>query len=376
MTRNLLRRAAALAGGTALAIGALVVGPAAPAAASTTGDALFFASPNSDQLVIQTGSLRTSLTTFPTARVLAGHFTQATGAQAFLYNPGGGADGLVDVILEKSALQAQFSPSPVTGTYQPFVADLDGNGRDDIVWYAPGRPSDHIWFFQTDGSVESVEVTITGDFRPIPVHLDATSGKGRTAILWYAPGTATDALWVFAGTGHSSQRLRIDGRYVPLVGRFRNPNAADSQQQVLFADTEHGTGWLWTYPKGKATARSERVPVPRGRMPVVFDPTIGVDWEGIFWYGPGPAGELFQTLANDDGKPVSSSLQIRATQRVLRDPTGHSAAQEIVLLGSGTAARSIMLGGEGAPALGTVTPIPNVPAAPIAARTTFLIPPG
>lgn len=375
MARTWIRRWGAVAASVALGTTALVAGTAAPAAADTNGDALFFASPTSDQLVVVAGTRRTALTTFPTAQVLAGHFTQDTGAQAFLYNPGSGPDALVDVIAEGGGLQAQLSPTTVNGTYRPFVADLDGNGRDDIVWYAPGRASDHIWFFGTDGTVESVEVTITGDFRPLPIHLDAATGPGRTAVLWYAPGPANDALWVFDGTSHSSRRLRIDGRYQTVAAPLRAPKAGTSDQQVLFADTEHGTGWLWTFPTGKVEPRSERVTVPRGRIPVAHDPAIGVEWEGVFWYGPGPASELFQSFASD-GKPHVGGTQISATQRVLRDPTGHSAAQEIVLLGSGTTARSIMLGAEGAPTLGTVTPIPNVPAAPIAARTTFLIPPG
>ena len=130
------RTAIAVAG---LLAAASAVLPARPAAASTAQDAIFFASPSSDQVVVLAGGMRTSVTAFPTAHVLAGHFTSTGGAQAFLYNPGPGPDGLLDVKRNGDALKTQFTAAPVGGSFRPVVADLDLDGNDDIFWYAPGQ---------------------------------------------------------------------------------------------------------------------------------------------------------------------------------------------------------------------------------------------
>ena len=39
-----------------------------------------------------------------------------------------------------------------TARYQPSVADIDGDGRDDILWYAPGSAADSLWFGRASGA--------------------------------------------------------------------------------------------------------------------------------------------------------------------------------------------------------------------------------
>ena len=48
--------------------------------------------------------------------------------------------------------------SPVTGTYKPFVGDFDGNGRDDVFWYAPGAAADSIWYGRSNRAFVKVAV--------------------------------------------------------------------------------------------------------------------------------------------------------------------------------------------------------------------------
>ncbi|MGN6695275.1 MAG: hypothetical protein ACTHN0_13955, partial [Aquihabitans sp.] len=62
MRRSNRRRAALAAAGVLAAATALV--PSQPASASIAGEAVFFASPNSDQVVVLAGGMRTSVTQF------------------------------------------------------------------------------------------------------------------------------------------------------------------------------------------------------------------------------------------------------------------------------------------------------------------------
>ncbi len=50
--------------------------------------------------------------------------------------------------VDTSAAFTSTSPS-VYGTYEPFTGDFDGDGIDDIFWYAPGTAADTIWWNTT-----------------------------------------------------------------------------------------------------------------------------------------------------------------------------------------------------------------------------------
>ena len=370
MRRSTRRRAALVAAGVLAAATGLV--PARPASASISGEAVFFASPNSDQVVVLAGGMRTSVTQFPVTQVLAGHFTADGGAQAFLYNPGPGPDGLLDVERNGEGLKTQFTSAPVGGTFQPFVSDFDRDGRDDIFWYAPGAAKDYVWFFEADGSVTTVPVSVNGSFRPLPVLVDGINAEpDHQGILWYAPGSAPDRWWMFTGRSFSSEPVSINGRYRPVVGSFWSRNYGTSAEQVLFYDPTGGKNALWSFHRGDGNHRSDPVTSPgAGYTPIVTKAGMhGADY--VYWYGPGSRQEKVWRF-DGSGKVVTNVFPaINRTSRILRDPQGRSAAEELVFLGEGTSASTYQLAPEHAPVFGTVTNINGLPRAPRAASTWF-----
>lgn len=370
MRRSTHRRVAVAAAALLAAASALI--PARPAAASISGEAVFFASPQSDQVVVLAGGMRATVTQFPVAQVLAGHFTSDAGAQAFLYNPGSGPDGLLDVTRDGDGLTTQFTSAPVGGTFQPFVSDLDLDGHDDIFWYAPGAAKDYVWFFEGDGSVTSVPVSVNGSFRPLPVTVDGINAEpDHQGILWYAPGAAPDRWWMFTGRSFSSKPVSINGRYRPVVGEFHQANYGRSADQVLFYDPLGGQNWLWSFHRGDGGHASEPVGSPGpGYTPVVTQGGLhGNDF--AYWYGPGSRPEKLSWFGAGNKMTTGAMPAINRSTRIMLDRQGRSASEELVMLGEGPSASTMQLAPEHVPTLGTVTQINGLPRAPRAASTWF-----
>ncbi|HUW02794.1 MAG TPA: family 43 glycosylhydrolase [Acidimicrobiales bacterium] len=120
---------------------------------------------------------------------------------------------------ELSGVTPRIRNYTVNGFYQyPQVGDFDGNGTDDILWYAPGTRPDYVWFFRHDGSYRSERRTANGVYVPMTGDFD---GNGIDDIVWYGPGGSPDYEWNFAPGGSYTSRPRtVNGRYTTIIGDF------------------------------------------------------------------------------------------------------------------------------------------------------------
>jgi hypothetical protein len=89
---------------------------------------------------------------------------------------------------------AGFSPLAISvnGTYQPSVADLDGDDRADILWYAAGSAGDYVWFGRSAGAPASRGISVLGQYVPLTADLDATAGDD---IVWFQANAPTTPVW-------------------------------------------------------------------------------------------------------------------------------------------------------------------------------------
>lgn len=147
----------------------------------------------------------------------------------------------------------RFASTPLTmgGSYTPVVADLDGDGASDLVLYQPLGAPDYQWrggpsvgttAGGTGGFAQSA-TTVTQRFTPFVGDLD---GDGRDDIVWYEAGAATDVIWFgLPGAGHRSRHIVVNGTYRPLVADLD----ADDGEDVLWYGGEPSPLW-WSHVEG------------------------------------------------------------------------------------------------------------------------------
>ena len=196
----------------------------------------------------------------------------------FWYAPGSAPDYLWLAWGDGSFLSLRVS---VGGRFRPVVGDFDGDRFDDISWYAPHGGADYLWRGQPGAAFISSKLDVGGDYRPVGADVD---GNGRSDILWYAPGPAADHLWRWTGTGFSSTRLSIGGTFTRVVGDF-DGNGSDDIFWYAPGDRPDSL-WRWN---GSGFS-SQRQDITGVYKPVVGD-VNGDRRDDVFWYAPGTGSD-------------------------------------------------------------------------------------
>src|SRR5918993_21068 len=100
------------------------------------------------------------------------------------------------------------APSPAGAQaetiYDTVAGNFWGGPREEAFSYASGPEADYLISFYNDGyaggplSFQSYDYVVNGRYTPVAGDFD---GDGLDEILWYAPGPAADDLWNFTGYG-------------------------------------------------------------------------------------------------------------------------------------------------------------------------------
>ncbi len=172
----------------------------------------------------------------------------------------------------------------INGTYTPLPGDFTGDGRQDIIWYAPGSSADYLWRGKADGSFTSTPLSINGTYQPL---IGDFTGDGTDDVIWYGPGSSPDNLWLARGDGSfKSAPLSITATYQPLVGEFSGDDVAD----VIWYRPGGASDWLWKGTE-RGVFRSSKITINGTYRPVVAD--VDGNWvDDIVWYAPGTAGDV------------------------------------------------------------------------------------
>ncbi|MFN0090275.1 MAG: FG-GAP repeat domain-containing protein [Acidimicrobiales bacterium] len=236
---------------------------------------------------------------------LVGDFDGDNFPDVFIYTPDGGGDFVL-----YGSLPGQSAPSPtpvprtVTSGYTPMVGDFDGDTNDDIFWYAQLGGNSYIWWGidnnRNMGSSDSVSRVVAGGYDS---RVGDFNGDGKDDILWYAQLGGNSYMWTAtgardeAGAFTDSAPFNPVGGYVPQVGDF---DGSGDEEIFWYAPT--GGSWIWWSSTDRGADQF------RGAVGG-YSPTVG-DYNGdnrkdIFWYAPfggtswawyGGAGTTFTEL--------------------------------------------------------------------------------
>ena len=203
-----------------------------------------------------------------------------------------------------AALLETFA-QPVGGTYTPLVGDFDGDGDDDIFWYAPGRARDFLWRANGDGRFTPLSRTVNGTYLPFTGNFD---GDGDDDIYWYAPGRANDYIWRADGINIFAGFLRrVYGTYSPRTGDFDDDGDAD----ILWYTAAAGGDVLWESNGPPLTFAGRVAAVPSGFTPPLPGDFNADDHGDVFGYVPGTGGDSL--LRGDDDRFIHQAFSQNGT---------------------------------------------------------------
>jgi RHS repeat-associated protein len=177
---------------------------------------------------------------------LVGDFDGDSYSDIYWYGSGAASDTLWfgDDDVDAAGTSFDTGTTTVNGVYLPVTGDFDGNGADDIFWYAPGSTADAIWYFSTSvrNQWTSVSKTVSGTFTLVAGNFD---GDGFSDVMFHTASSAVDNVWWgqasqagFGPTGQSDPNLT--GTFVPFAGDFDGDGKDD-----LFAYSASGADTMW-----------------------------------------------------------------------------------------------------------------------------------
>lgn len=179
--------------------------------------------------------------------------------------------------------EPRAATSTVQGLYRPVATDLDCDGADDLLWYAPGPAGDTLWRGHPDRHFRASPSSILGDYVPLAGDFD---GDGCGDIFWYGAGIRADSIWSGGPTWSSRPATVRSTGYVPKVGDFDG----DGHDDILWYHPGPGADYVWYGSGTPGSFTSVPIRVNGAYIPVVGD----FDGDGaadVFWYGVGPAPE-------------------------------------------------------------------------------------
>lgn len=195
----------------------------------------------------------------------------------------------------------------VSGDYRAIRLDVDGNGHDDIFWYAPGTAADYLWRNQGNGRFTSTRVDANGTYDHVmPIDVD---GDRREDLLWYASDTGRAYLWRSLGNGtFTSVAFTIGVGFQPFA-----MDLGGQGKQSLFVYGPGAKAEAWWNWNGTTMVRSAAAQVSGTYQPFVGD-FDGNRRDDIFWYAPGSAADYVWLHRAAGGylnlaKPIAAAYQ-------------------------------------------------------------------
>jgi hypothetical protein len=144
--------------------------------------------------------------------------------------------------------------------------DVDGDGREDVVWFQPGGETYEVWYGAPAGRFVRREFNLCSRDGPCPTRAPRSwrpvalaGADGRTEVLMFGPEEITDELWQPPAHGRGGfvrSRIEAPGSAAPIVGAF----AADGGDAVWWwrPGAEVDARWVWRAGDGQNEPLDDR----------------------------------------------------------------------------------------------------------------------
>ena len=227
--------------------------------------------------------------------------SQRTVQQLTVNQPGGqpqiadfNGDGYEDILWYRPGTERDFvwyangqgafrgNEVTVTREYQPLAGDFNGDCVGDVFWYGSGEAKDYLWYGNRNSTFRGVDVNVTGTFRPF---VEDFNGDRAQDIFWYQPGPGNDVIWDGSIYGFLGRQVTVNGDYQPLAGDFNGNGPAD----VLWYGAGGARDVLW-FGGRSGGFTGQTVTVNGTYEPFVGD-FNGDQREDLFWYGRGAGAD-------------------------------------------------------------------------------------
>lgn len=163
----------------------------------------------------------------------------------------------------------------------PIASDLDGDGHDDLTFFAPGTAPDMQVSFLAGNRRRTVyrRQDAPDSTRPVSGDFD---GDGRADIVWYQPDQISRMWWTSPTGNPVNVGVRPPpGTHEPVAGDFDGDGRAD----ILWHQTGPGDDLIW-WGRADRTFSTTSVSTPDLDRPLVGD-LDGDGRDDLIWVGSG-----------------------------------------------------------------------------------------
>ena len=173
---------------------------------------------------------------------------------------------------------ASRATSAVNGSYRAFTGDFDGDGDDDVFWYAPGSGREFVWWASGSSFRSVIAPPVRGDYR---VAVGDVDGDGDDDIFWHGPRGVRDGIWAGGGgTFRARTAPQVSGSYVPAAGDY----SGDGRDDIVFYAAGSSRDHLWLSQGGFSFSSRQTTPVSGSYRVVRAADVDGDGRDELLWY--------------------------------------------------------------------------------------------
>ena len=129
------------------------------------------------------------------------------------------------------------------------IADLNGDGHNDLVWHNPQTGELYVWFMNgtTPTSGASLSPDRFADTRWRLLGLDDFNGDGQADLLWQHRGTGDLYVWLMNGTQAVSAKYPTPSRFADRKWQFVRVSDfnGDGEPDFLWQHATSGDLYVW-----------------------------------------------------------------------------------------------------------------------------------